>query len=368
MRRTIILVSAAVLLAAAVSCTSKYADDPYLRDLKIEEQTLAPVDSSGLDVYGYWQPMNVVDTYGGWLVISSVDGDYHMLFVNPESGDHFYAIRRGRGPGEIVSGCNLHKSGDAVRYYDFTRTKCIELDIEKSIAAYAAVCDTVGDFSKGNRLVYLTSCGKDQFVSGCLADENYWYALYDRQGNFLSGIEAIAGLSKDRDSALSAMLSTQYAASPDGKHLCSANVNVPVVSFASVSGNMLWESKRLQAKFDCEKEAHGRTAKSYFNGVAADDNYVYILYSGRRIIDREMLSNECSHLLVYDWNGNIKHHYVLSRPVCSISLTDDGFYAVSTWPSGKLLHFVLAEVKILRCLKIIYYICDLNWSCHLRRF
>ncbi len=343
MRRTIILVSAAVLLAA-VSCTSRYADDPYLRNLKIEEQILSPVDSSDLDMYAYWQPRNVVDTHGGWFVISSVEGDYHLLFVNPESGEHFYAIRRGRGPGEIVSGCNLHKSGDAVRYYDFTRTKCIELDIEKSVAARAAVCDTVGDFSKGNRLVYLTSCGNDKFVSGSLADENWWYALYDRQGNFLSGVEAIAGLSKDRDRALSAMLSTKYASSPDGQHLCVANSATPTISFASVSGDKLQETKRIQSSFDAEKQAHGRTAKGYFNGVAADDNYVYILYSGRRITDREMLPNECSHLLVYDWDGNIKHHYVLSRPVCSISLTDDGFYAVSTWPTGKLLRFVLPDM------------------------
>lgn len=338
------IAAAIFLLAAAVSCTSKYADDPYLRGLKIREQTLSPVDSSDLDVYGYWQPRDVVNTYDGWFVISSSDNDYHLLFVNPRGGEHFYAIRRGRGPGEIVSGANLHKSGDAVRYYDFTRTKCIELDIEKSIAARAAVCDTVGDFSKGSRLVYLTSCGKDKFVSGCLIDANYWYALYDRQGKFLSGVEAIAGLSKDRDRALSAMLSTRYASSPDGKHLCAANVNVPVVSFASVTGDELKENKRIQASFDGEKEGRARTAKSYFNGVAADDNHVYILYSGHRITDREMPSHECSHVLVYDWQGNIKHHYFLSRPVCSISLTDDGFYAVSTWPSGKLLHFVTDEV------------------------
>ena len=343
-RQKKIIVAAVILLAAAVSCTSKYADDPYLRSLKIGEQVISPVDSSDLDMYGYWQPMDVVNTCDGWFVISSVDGDYHLLFVNPGSGEHFYAIRRGRGPGEIVSGADLHKSGNAIRYYDFTRTRCIELDVRKSIAARAAVCDTVGDFSKGSRLVYLTSCGKDKFVSGCLTDENYWYALYDRRGEFLSGVEAIAGLSKDRDRALSAMLSTQYAASPDGKHLCSANVNVPVVSFASVTGDELKENKRIQASFDGEKEGRARTAKSYFNGVAADDNHVYILYSGRRIADREMPSHECSHILVYDWQGNIRHHYFLSRPVCSISLTDDGFYAVSTWPSGKLLHFVTDEV------------------------
>ena len=343
-RQKKIIATAVILLAAVVSCTSPYADDPYLRGLKIREQTLSSVDSSDLDVYGYWQPRKAVEAGDGWFVISSSDNDYHLLFVNPVSGEHFYAIRRGRGPGEIVSGADLHKSGNAIRYYDFTRTRCIELDVRKSIAARAAVCDTVGDFSKGSRLVYLTSCGKDKFVSGCLIDANYWYALYDRQGKFLSGVEAIAGLSKDRDRALSAMLSTQYAASPDGKHLCSANVNVPVVSFASVSGDMLRESKRLQAQFDGEKESHGRTAKSYFNGVAADDNHVYILYSGRRIADREVPSHECSHILVYDWQGNIRHHYFLSRPVCSISLTDDGFYAVSTWPSGKLLHFVTDEV------------------------
>ena len=343
-RQKKIIAAAVILLAAVVSCTSPYADDPYLRSLKIGEQAISPVDSSDLDMYGYWQPMDVVSTCDGWFVISSVDGDYHLLFVNPGSGEHFYAIRRGRGPGEIVSGADLHKSGNAIRYYDFTRTRCIELDVRKSIAARAAVCDTVGDFSKGSRLVYLTSCGKDEFVSGCLTDENYWYALYDRQGKFLSGVEAIAGLSKDRDRALSAMLSTQYAASPDGKHLCSANVNVPVVSFASVTGDELKENKRIQASFDGEKEGRARTAKSYFNGVAADDNHVYILYSGRRIADREVPSHECSHILVYDWQGNIKHHYFLSRPVCSISLTDDGFYAVSTWPSGKLLRFVTADM------------------------
>ena len=336
--------TAVILLAAVVSCTSPYADDPYLRSLKIGEQVISPMDSSDLDMYAYWQPRNVVDTHGGWFVISSVEGDYHLLFVNPESGEHFYAIRRGRGPGEIVSGGSLHKFGDAVRYYDFTRTKCIELDIEKSIAARAAVCDTVGDFSKGNRLVYLTSCGKDRFVSGSLADESWWYALYDRQGKFLSGVEAIAGLSKDRDRALSVMLSTHYASSPDGKHLCSANVNVPVVSFASVTGDELQERKRIQASFDGEKKKRLETIKSYFYGGCAVEEYVYILYSGRRIADREVPSNECSHILVYDWEGNIKHHYVLSRPVCSISLTEDGFYAASAWPSGKLLRFVTADM------------------------
>ena len=343
-RQKKIIAAAIFLLAAVVSCTSPYADDPYLRDLKIGEQTLSPSDSSDLDMYAYWQPRDVVNTYDGWFVISSVDGDYHLLFVNPESGEHFYAIRRGRGPGEIVSGANLHKSGDAVRYYDFTRTKCIELDIEKSIAARAAVCDTVGDFSKGNRLVYLTSCGKDKFVSGSLADENWWYALYDRQGKFLSGVEAIAGLSKDRDRALSAMLSTQYAASPDGKHLCSANVNVPVVSFASVTGDELKENKRIQASFDGLSKGRAKNVKGYFYGGCADDESVYILYSGRRITDREMLPNECSHVLVYDWDGNIRRHYVLSRPVCSINLTEDGFYAASAWPSGKLLRFVTADM------------------------
>ena len=337
------IAAAIFLLAAAVSCTSKYADDPYLRGLKIREQTLSPVDSSDLDVYGYWQPRKAVEAGYGWFVISSSDNDYHLLFVNPGSGEHFYAIRRGRGPGEIVSGADLHKSGNAIRYYDLTRTKCIELDIEKSIAARAAVCDTVGDFSKGNRLVYLTSCGKDRFVSGSLADENWWYALYDRQGKFLSGVEAIAGLFKDRDRALSAMLSTQYVASPDGCHLCVTNLATPTISFASVSGDEVHEFKRIQASFDAEKQAHGRTAKGYFNGVVADAERVYILYSGRRITDREMLPNECSHVLVYDWDGNIRRHYVLSRPVCSISLTEDGFYAASAWPSGKLLRFVTAD-------------------------
>lgn len=250
-------------------------------------------------------------------------------------------IRKGRGPGEIISGSSLHKCENKIRYYDFASSKCIELNLEESVSVHGVVCDTVADFCAGERPVYMTSCGKDRFISGRISDKESWYALYDRCGRILSSVKSIDYESMNSNAAVSAMLSSKYTTDYDGAHLCVVNCASPTISFSSICDDQIMEYKRIQLKLMAGVSSHMRDAKSFFNGVCADNEHVYILYSGKKLSDRTSPAYECSHLVGYDWNGNIKHHYVLNRPVRSICLFGDCLYAVSGYPSGKLFRFYL---------------------------
>jgi hypothetical protein len=331
----------AIIAIAAISCSGSPDRDAYLRSLKLKPEVLTALDSVSLEAYNHFQPNGIVDAADGWFVLSSLQGEYHLLFLNPENDEHFFAIRKGRGPGEIVSGADLHEYAGNARFYDFTSSKCIEIKLPESIAAKVAVCDTVADFSGGERPVYMSSCGPDRFVSGRISDDKVWYSLYDRHGKVLSSIDAIDINPRRKDIKGAMMLSSKYTSSRDGSRLCAANVLTPTISFASVSDDIISEVKRIRANSRGVDNGQFKDAVSRFNGICSDENRVYVLYSGRMMADRTISSDECEHLVVYDWAGNPIHHYLLNRPVCAISVSGNDMYAVSAYPSEGMFRFEL---------------------------
>lgn len=52
--------------------------------------------------------------------------------------------------------------------------------------------------------------------------------------------------------------------------------------------------------------------------------------------DRERPSSECSHLLVYDWDGNPVRRYELEKTINSICLKDGKIYGASKYPKARV--------------------------------
>lgn len=91
-------------------------------------------------------------------------------------GKASFAVRKGRGPGEMINGSSLHKNGDGAVFYDSGSAVCVKIRTKESISSHTAVMDTIGVFAAGaSRPVYMTSCGKDGFISGNLLDQDVWY-------------------------------------------------------------------------------------------------------------------------------------------------------------------------------------------------
>ena len=335
-----------VFLIAEVSCSR--AGDIYLRTLHVGSEYLAVTDSMNIDQFDLFQAGGAVAADNGWVLLSAVQGDYNLLFLDPDTKEHFFAIRKGRGPGEMIRGDNLHRNGGDVLFYDYSSAVCVSVNMSASIDKHSAVMDTAGVFSSGmSRPVYMTSCGVDGFISGNLLDDDVWYSYYNSTGDILSNVESLdlRGLSDDRDYRMSFNLSSKYAASPDGTKVCVASVMSPSVSFSNVYSGILTEYKRIGIAPVGMKGGHvTEESASAFNGMCADEDYVYLLYSGRRIVNSTVPTDECEHLVIYDWAGDIVRHFILEKSINSIDVYNGCVYGTSLYPESCLYVFQLPEL------------------------
>ena len=131
----------------------------------------------------------------------------------------------------------------------------------------------------------------------------------------------------------------RYAALYDLAFLCHGAVS-PSLSFSKVDAGILREYKRY-SNAPCGI-TNGRVTgefRSAFNGIDSDDKYVYVLYSGNRMRGGTLPSNECRHLIVYDWDGNPVKRYILNRNVCSVHIDSGTLWCASTYPESCVYRF-----------------------------
>lgn len=337
---------ATIIAAAAVLYSCSEEQDAYLRTLNIKAEKLEYIDSLNIEQYNLFQAIDNVKIDKDWLLLSASKGDYNLLFVNIVTSDHFFAIRRGRGPGEIIQGCSLHKCGDDAVYYDVNNAKCIKINSSESIRNRKIVMDTAAIFcDKASRPIYMTSCGADGFISGNMLDTKVWYSYYDKEGKILSSVAALNfdGYAEDDEAHLSSLLlSSKYASNPDGTKVCVASVPTASLSFSNVDSGKLIEYKRYEA--DIVGTTNGRItpeAISAFQGIVADDKYVYVIYSGHKLKDDVLPPNECRDLIVYDWDGNLVKRYLLNRNVSSVYIEGKTLWCTSTYPEHCVYKFIL---------------------------
>ncbi len=60
-----------------------------------------------------------------------------------------------------------------------------------------------------------------------------------------------------------------------------------------------------------------------------DDRFVYLLYSGKNVKDKGEDAYNCSHLLVYDWNGNPITHCILPKSLYGFSIHGNKLYGLN---------------------------------------
>ncbi len=341
MKITLFLANAALLSALVISCVKE--KDHFLRTLSLAPVPLEAVDSINIDRFNLFQARSVVALDSSWILLSSVKGDYKLMFLNLCTSEHFFAIRKGRGPGEMINGNSLHRYGDGAAFYDSNNATCVKISLNKTAAGSSIAIDTIGVFNSGpSKPVFMTTCGSGGFISGNLTDDKVWYSYYDSTGCILSDIDMLQldEFAAGGDTRISWMLSSVYTSDPEGKRVCVANVISPSLSFSKVDAGILREYKRY-SNAPCGI-TNGRVTgefRSAFNGIDSDDKYVYVLYSGNRIRGGTLPSNECRHLIVYDWDGNPVKRYILNRNVCSVHIDSGTLWCASTYPESCVYRF-----------------------------
>ena len=346
MNRSLFLMQAvAVMMAVTVSSCSG-EKDLYLRSLDLQVDTLYATSYFNVEECSMFQASDLVILDDEWLLLSSIQGKHKLLFLNISTKEHFFAIRKGRGPGEAIQGGDLHKYQDVVHYYDYDDGVYMNINVAESICNKQIAIDTAVVFDHTpSKPVRLISC-KGGIVSCNIEDPARWYCLCDGNGLVQSYVSTLTFLeeSLSKDFRLSVILSSKYCSDPDGTRICAANVAFPALSFARIDSGKLIEYKRYEiAPESGNLQKNGFTSDDInaFSDVHSSKDGFYVLYSGHKIKGDILPSNECHHLIKYDFNGIPVKHYYLDKNVCSLQVEGEVITAVSTYPESCVYKFNL---------------------------
>lgn len=343
--RRSIIVSLLVLLTL-ISCRQK----SFHASLKnVETQYLNVEEEFIYDIYDNFAPESVLYLGDDWIVLSSSKGDYNIQFLNISTKESFFAIPRGRGPGEMIYAENAHFHDGKVVCYDYNNAVCVGIDAEKSIENHNAVIDTIAVFRGINISPSRVYTCRNGFIAGNVSDSGIWYSLYDSSGKVLSSISAFENddfLDGNTSLKTSAMISSRYCSCPDGSKVCVSNTPYPALSFSLIENGSLVEYRRYC--FGKPGNANGSSVGVNFLSSDCDESYVYLLYSGS-IMSRESIpgilsSLQCGQIIVYDWEGNPISRILLEQKVVSISIRDGILLGLSTYPEYKILKFSPARL------------------------
>jgi len=93
--------------------------------------------------------------------------------------------------------------------------------------------------------------------------------------------------------------------------------------------------------------ATGRSNKNGFFDVAASDEHIYAIYSGKSFDEAGLSLDHCEYLMIFDWDGNPVGCYKSNVPLYAIcySKRDCALYGIHLGEEAKLIKFEIFLLK-----------------------
>ena len=350
--------SSALLL---MTCCSHHSDRNIVLNDFSNVESLVPSDSIELEKFSIFEPKNSFP-FDNWLIVNKYGSDNAVDLINPSSGEKIECFRRGRGPGEVLNVGSAQLYGDDLHVFDINRQIYYILDIAETLYRKQQVLkseilphDAGKAIDQLNRPFVLYKYRTGVLATG-LFEDGTWFGLLGDSGKTASAIPLIdfkstRGMSPLENSSF--QLSSFFSVSPDGKKGICAMLNCGAFSIFDINANTITERIRkiyyepimLSAPGDLITPGNSPENVRAFYSAQSTDKEIYLLFSGRKAGDETCPTYECSHLLVYDWDGNPVRRYELERAVNSIYLKNDRIYGTTSTPSAKVFIYELPKAK-----------------------
>lgn len=331
-----------------LSC-NQTIDNPIQHFKKSPNKTLTPTRTIDLEEFEILKPAQVFRMNDSYMIWDLTDEKIFSL-VNFDSKKVIKGVRRGNGPGEIISTISIQVKDNKFLIYDAERRKINQVTISSDTAL---ILNEVSDINYNNRLFIINYQGSHIIATGLF--DNAWIASLKMNGEIISKVDfpdfkETANIPNMERSML--YMITHFVNKPDNRKIVAATQDLGVISFFNnVNGSALEEYKQLKyygPKFTLSERggiAWSKEGVIGFCGLACDDKYVYTLYSGRTYSKHGMLSHHCENLLVYDWNGNPVKQYILDIPLFSMQYDSEKntIYGIGYNPEGIFVEYQLDE-------------------------
>ena len=348
-----------LLVAVLSGCGNGRSNDAYLASLPKSAGLLEPADSLDLDAIGIMLPSRLVK-YDRWVVIKEAQAKHNLVIINLDTHSKMETLRVGRGPGEMLQGQMAYLNESKLVLTEANALNTVSMDLSLLREGYIPPYDTIGTFKSVRNATSIFTRVDGGYLSIAPLFNTFggdvWYSVWDEDGFIGNSVSRpyIANLEQASPSTIASFFYSSFLkARPDKKRVCVALASMAALSFASIEDRKLSEIKRIEYNEPVVGFHEGEAYISYeestqcFIGIASDEDYVYLLYSGRKwpADEQGIPSYEGNHLLIYDWDGNFVKRYNLSRNVTDIFVDGNELYCVSTYPSAALFVYHLPGIS-----------------------
>lgn len=349
----------AVLIIGLSACDWTHTGDPVLDCFPGVGACLSPESEIDLEEIGVFMPSSVL-RYRNSLIIEKGQSDNVVDIYNFSTGEIIHCFRKGRGPGEVVMPSSLQAIADSLFLYDISRQRYYRLDLQHTISSGEEFTAEVNDFSRLDTTSFVRPFVMVRHNGGVFATGFFpykcWFVGIDSDNKIVGGpgyLEYSAISEFPQESQATFHISSKFAISPDERrlicaHCYSAAFSICELKEYSANETFRYVSKREPLVFapNSRSDPGISFAKNHSDGyidVCADDEYIYLLYSGKPV-SGDTPSYVSTHLLLYDWNGNPLKRIELDKGVQSISLDSGKLYCTTSFPDSRILIYDISLV------------------------
>lgn len=298
---------------------------------------LEVIDSIDLENIGILNP-HYIQCKDSFLIFCSITGNKEMHYLNLRSGNVITRNVIGQGAGEMFQ-YSIVKTIDPTSFCfaDYRQGKIYATNLEK----------LQNDSTTEHSLVYDLPIQKGENIFRFLETENYIYGIgllkegrvysFDKTTNQVV-INAEYPLNEEiekLDYIHKGALFTGTLMAGNEKTLVLSCFGL--IDFYDIlpDGKLALKQKhhyffpKFQAAETGKIIAFVRDDIYGFSDLNADERFVYLLYSGKNLKEKGDDTFNCSHLLVYDWNGTPVIHCELPKSLYAFCVIENVLYGLS---------------------------------------
>jgi hypothetical protein len=288
--------------------------------------------------------------------ISHTSGNSLIYFISKNTGSIIREIGpSGRGPAELMGVFSTSILKNEIIFYDPISYKILKYNFIRDSSNYQSF-----KIKKEYIIDYLSVIDSNKYILlGLFKGKMFNYLNLETGEEFVNIDYPKLQNQQDADSKKTGFLS--YSAFPGSlikrpEHSSFAfySSTSELIQIIEVIGNMIIGKKQIlydlpvgNIVFNQDAFIWGYNNKSkycFIDGTASE-KYLYLLYSGNYIRDKNSILSNC--ILVFDWNGNKIKKIDLDRKVFAISVDskDQELYAFSLNENtfkNELLHYLLS--------------------------
>lgn len=299
-----------------------------------------------LENFGILKPIDVILADSNYVIWDGKNENIFNVLNYTPNAKIVKGVNKGNGPNDIISPSTFQRKNNNILIYDIAQKRISKIDF---ISDTILGIKEIQKINSDQRLFMVKSVGTNFIASGIF--EDYWLANINKSGQILSKInfpyfEEIKNIPKMQLSIL--YISTLMASSPDNKKVVAATQKHGHISFFDYTDDgELVRYKELNyypPKFSSTERggiAFSKENKIGFCAIDCDNDFVYVLYSGKTFESDGLLNHHCDNLLIYDWKGNPIKRHILDIPLYSMRIDKNKriIYGIAYQPEGILVEY-----------------------------